>query len=154
MRDVTKRVTFAVQILMCFVVALRANDNSGVCPSIDIRNHVSQFDKLINCTLIEGSVQIVLLDKTVENDFANLTFPNLREITQYLLVYRVKGLKSLAHLFPNLAIIRGTVLFANAALAIYHTSLQEIGLRSLTHILEGSVIIHYNYSTYFMYSNS
>lgn len=120
-----------------------------VCASVDVRNNVTGFEKLANCTIVEGWVQIVLLDRTLENDFANLTFPNLREITHYLLVWRVKGLKSLGQLFPNLAIIRGTSLFANSALALYENNkLQEIGLRSLTHILQGSIIIYKNYSEY------
>ena len=120
-----------------------------VCSSVDIRNNVTQFEKLANCTVVEGAVQIVLFDRTTENDYANLTFPNLREITHYLLVWRVKGLKSLAQLFPNLSVIRGNTLFANTALAIFENNrLQEIGLRSLTHILHGSIVIYKNYSEY------
>ncbi|KAK7574112.1 hypothetical protein V9T40_011303 [Parthenolecanium corni] len=156
--------TFEAVIFMCAVTWL-ANaqpfDVTGdaessvevVCGSVDIRNNVTQFDKLAKCTVVEGSVQIVLLDRTSENDFANLSFPNLREITHYLLVWRVKGLKSLGHLFPNLAIIRGTTLFANTALALYENNkLQEIGLRSLTHILEGSIVIYKNYNLCFVTS--
>lgn len=142
-------------ILMCVVTGpaggvTRSVAEEVVCSGVvDIRNNVTQFEKLANCTVVEGAVQIVLFDRTTENDYANLTFPNLREITHYLLVWRVKGLKSLAHLFPNLSIIRGNTLFANTALAIFENNrLQEIGLRSLTHILHGSVFIYKNYSEY------
>ena len=53
---------------------------------------------------------------------------------------RVNGLKSVGHLFPNLAVIRGHSLFINYALVAFEMMhLQEIGLRSLTDILRGSV---------------
>jgi len=102
-------------------------------------------DKLRGCVVVEGSVQIVLLEKDGEVDYANLSFPDLKEITQYLLVYRAQGMVSVGKLFPNLTIIRGTRLLGNAALAIYENAiLREIGLRSLTHIMAGSVLIHKN----------
>lgn len=153
MRKVTSRVTlFAGFIFMCAII-MRADGQNGPpekkCSSVHVRNNVSAFEKLKGCTVVEGFVQIALLDKTLEKDFANITFPDLREITQYLLVFRVKGLKSLGALFPNLALIRGTSLFANTALAIYENpKLQEIGLKSLMHIMEGSVIINKNFSKY------
>lgn len=86
---------------------------------MDIRNTVDSFRQLENCRVIDGFLQIVLMDKTRESDFYNLTYPKLREITGYLLLYRVNGLKSLAHIFPNLAVIRGQDLFMNYAIAVY-----------------------------------
>ncbi|XP_065207315.1 insulin-like peptide receptor isoform X2 [Planococcus citri] len=116
-----------------------------ICTSIDIRNTVDSFRQLRNCEVIEGFLQIVLMDKTKEHMFANLTFPKLREITGYMLLYRVSGLTSLAKLFPNLAIIRGHHLFINYALAVYEMlSLQELGLHSLTDISRGAVFITKN----------
>lgn len=91
----------------------------SVCSSLDIRNNVDSFKQLTDCRVIEGFLQIVLMDRTNESDFVNLTFPKLREITGYLLLYRVNGLKSLANLFPNLSVIRGQDLFINYALAVY-----------------------------------
>ncbi|ROT82246.1 insulin-like growth factor 1 receptor precursor [Penaeus vannamei] len=73
------------------------------------------------------------------------SFPGLREITHHLLVYRVFNLTSLRGLFPNLAVIRGDVLFHNYALVIYDApSLREVGLVSLAVILRGSVRIERN----------
>lgn len=86
---------------------------------MDIRNNVDSFRQLTDCRVIEGFLQIVLMDRTNESDFTNLSFPKLREITGYLLLYRVNGLKSLAKLFPNLSVIRGQDLFINYALAVY-----------------------------------
>jgi insulin receptor len=50
-----------------------------------------------------------------------------REITGFLLVYRVFGLKSIGSLFPNLIVIRGHNLLTNYALIIYgNKDLQEV----------------------------
>lgn len=153
MPKVTSRVTFAVFVFMCAIVVLANGRPERVekkCGSVRIGNYVSNFEKLRGCTVVEGFVQVLLLDKTNEKDFVNISFPELREVTQYLLVYRVRGLVSVGQLFPNLALIRGTTLFANAALAVYENiKLQEIGLDSLTHIMEGNVIIQKNYREYF-----
>lgn len=116
-----------------------------VCSDLDIRNSVASFRRLENCSVVEGSVQILLIDKSQKKDFENLTFPKLREITGYLLLYRVQGLQSLSKLFPNLAVIRGDVLFHNYALVIYEMrAIQDVGLVSLTTILRGSVRIEKN----------
>lgn len=61
---------------------------------------------------------ISLIDKYNETDY-DLEFPELTEITDYLLLYRVNGLKSLIKLFPNLRIIRGNSLIKDYALIIY-----------------------------------
>jgi insulin receptor len=86
---------------------------------VDIRNSVDAFQRLSKCRVVEGFVQIVLIDHATESSFSNLSFPNLREITHYLLLYRVNGLRSLGRLFPNLAVIRGETLFLNYALVVF-----------------------------------
>lgn len=54
--------------------------------------------------------------------------------------FRVSGLRSIGHLFPNLTVIRGSKLFINYALVVFEMqNLQEIGLHSLTDVLKGSV---------------
>lgn len=62
---------------------------------------------------------ISLIDRYNDTDYDNLTFPELVEITDFLLLYRVQGLKSLIHLFPNLRVIRGNNLVNNYALIVY-----------------------------------
>ncbi|PNF35477.1 Insulin-like receptor [Cryptotermes secundus] len=117
----------------------------GVCQSVDIRNSVAAFRRLSGCRVVEGFVQIVLIDHATESSFSNLTFPELREITHYLLLYRVNGLRSLGKLFPNLTVIRGEMLFLNYALVVFEMiHLQELGLYSLTDILRGGVRIEKN----------
>lgn len=114
------------------------------CKSVDIRSNVTEFDKLINCTVIEGSLQVVLL-KGHPDSFKNLTFPLLTEVTEYVLIFRVFGLTSLGHLFPNLSVIRGQKLFHNYALVIYEANdLAEVSLVNLTNIVKGAVRIERN----------
>lgn len=60
----------------------------AVCQSIDIRNSVDQFSKLEGCRVVEGFVQILLIDRAEQSAYANLTFPDLVEITGYLILYR------------------------------------------------------------------
>ncbi|KAK1131016.1 hypothetical protein K0M31_017319 [Melipona bicolor] len=112
----------------------------AVCQSIDIRNSVRYFSRLSGCRLVEGFVQILLIDNAEPAEYANISFPELREITGYLLFYRVKGLRSIGRLFPNLSVIRGHSLFINYALVVFEMmSLQEVGLHSLTTVVRGSV---------------
>jgi len=97
---------------------------------------------LENCTVIEGNLQISLI--TV-NDRDNITFPKLREITDYLLIYRIVGLRSIEQLFPNLSVIRGRNLFFNYGLVIFDMpDLEDIGLYSLTSIVRGGIRIEKN----------
>ncbi|KAL0128719.1 hypothetical protein PUN28_003826 [Cardiocondyla obscurior] len=120
--------------------AVGPSNRDGVCQSIDIRNSVSQFSKLEGCRVVEGFVQILLIDRAEQSAYANLSFPDLVEITGYLILYRVSGLRTIGRLFPNLTVIRGHSLFINYALVAFEMMhLQEIGLHSLTNILRGSV---------------
>ncbi|XP_041464932.1 insulin-like peptide receptor [Lytechinus variegatus] len=112
---------------------------------MDIRNSAEYFSKLENCTVIEGYLQIVLIDHAKPSDYAGLSFPKLREITEYFVMFRVKNLQTLRHIFPNLAVIRGDSLFFNYALIIFEMfELQEIGLPSLQAVMRGWVRIEKN----------
>ncbi|XP_077291455.1 insulin-like peptide receptor [Arctopsyche grandis] len=117
--------------------------NHGICYSTDVRNHPKYLIKLRNCSVIVGTLQIVLIDGNY--NMSEYVFPELREVTQYVLLYRVQSMKSLGEMFPNLALIRGQRLFHNYALVIFEMSqLQEIGLRALTTIQRGCVRIDRN----------
>ncbi|XP_034445106.1 insulin-like growth factor 1a receptor [Hippoglossus hippoglossus] len=118
-------------------------------PSIDIRNDISEFKRLENCTVVEGYLQILLINDKTNNihpeAFSSLSFPKLTVITDYLLLFRVSGLDSLSMLFPNLSVIRGRQLFYNYALVIYEmTSLKDIGLYNLRNITRGALRIEKN----------
>ncbi|GJQ69970.1 InR [Trypoxylus dichotomus] len=109
------------------------------------------FDQLQGCRVVEGFVQILLFDTLDSSDFANLSFPELTEITDYLLLFRVSGLLSLGQLFPNLVVIRGyQLLFGYSFVVFEMPSLQEINLYSLTDIVRGSIRIDKNPSLCFV----
>lgn len=100
------------------------------------------FKMLEGCRIVEGFVNIVLIERFDHNDPRNFTFPDLVEITEYLLIYHVNGLRTLSTLFPNLRVIRGNNLITDYALAIYENpNMIEVGLTSLTHIMRGGVRI-------------
>lgn len=116
-----------------------------MCTDIDIRNRVEYFSQLTNCTVIEGSLQIVLIENAAKSQFESISFPHLREITGYLLIYRVYALRTLSHMFPNLAVIRGQTLFHNYAIVVFENpDLEDLGLRNLKRVVRGAVRIEHN----------
>ncbi|CAG4959491.1 unnamed protein product [Parnassius apollo] len=113
----------------------------GICKSM-FCNSMEALNRLKNCTVVLGNLHVLLLEKTRREHFTNVSFPKLKEITGFLVVYRVRGLESLGQLFPNLARIRGAQLLYNYALIVYDMpNLEEIGLYSLLKIDRGGVII-------------
>uniref|UniRef100_A0A671YVF5 Tyrosine-protein kinase receptor n=1 Tax=Sparus aurata TaxID=8175 RepID=A0A671YVF5_SPAAU len=121
------------------------NNVANFCQSKDIRNNVTNLQSLENCTIIEGHLKILLMFKTKTEDFRGLSYPKLRVVTDYVLLFRVYGLDTLTDLFPNLTVIRGNNLFFNYALVIYEMlQLKEVGLHSLMNITRGAVRIEKN----------
>ncbi|XP_035903371.1 insulin-like receptor isoform X5 [Anopheles stephensi] len=116
-----------------------------VCSSVDVRNTPLHLERLRKCRVVEGFVQIMLIDKYGNDSFDNYTFPLLTEITGYLLLFRVNGLQTLGQLFPNLTVIRGSELANNYALVVYELMhIKELGLTSLIDIQRGGVRIEKN----------
>ncbi|XP_061376884.1 insulin-like growth factor 1 receptor isoform X1 [Danaus plexippus] len=113
----------------------------GICTSIFV-NRMANIKKLQNCTVVVGDLIITLLERTKPKDFRDISFPKLKEVTGFMVVYRVSGLESLGDLFPNLARIRGNTLLYNYALIVYDMPrLREIGFYNLLKIDRGGVII-------------
>uniref|UniRef100_A0A669EAE2 Tyrosine-protein kinase receptor n=1 Tax=Oreochromis niloticus TaxID=8128 RepID=A0A669EAE2_ORENI len=126
--------------LMCFPLSVLS-----VCSSKDIRNNVTNLQSLENCTIIEGHLKILLMFKTRTEDFRGLSYPKLRVVTDYVLLFRVYGLETLSDLFPNLTVIRGNNLFFNYAFVLYEMlQMKEMGLYSLMNITRGAVRIEKN----------
>lgn len=99
-----------------------------ICGEVDIRSDISEFDKLNGCTVIVGSLSILLMEKSRPEDFERYSFPDLTEINGYFMVYRVFGIRSLANLFPNLSLIRGQILFQDFAFVLFELpDLEEVG---------------------------
>uniref|UniRef100_A0A914VMH7 receptor protein-tyrosine kinase n=1 Tax=Plectus sambesii TaxID=2011161 RepID=A0A914VMH7_9BILA len=128
------------------------------CGSFDIRNQptfahqrkdstapMNHGERYRNCTVIEGdfSLSMITNANVTEDEFP--VFESLVEITGYLLVFQVRGLKSLSKMFPNLRVIGGQSLVMNYALIVYqNVDLKEIGLYKLTTIRNGGVRITEN----------
>lgn len=126
-----------------------ASKQPKICPGVHLRNDLKSFEQLRGCNIIDGPLTVALISNKTHpfqpKDFDTLTFPDLTEITEYLLFFRVEGLSTLSHLFPNLAVIRGNELVENYALIIYEMMhLQKINLPNLKDILRGSVRIESN----------
>nr|XP_023671130.1 insulin-like growth factor 1 receptor isoform X2 [Paramormyrops kingsleyae] len=141
--------SFLGLLLAVSAICLRPANGEPCGPSIDIRNDISEFKRLENCTVVEGYLQILLIGDKGSNAnqevFSTLSFPKLTMVTDYLLLFRVSGLDSLSTLFPNLAVIRGRNLFYNYALVVFEmTSLKDIGLYSLRNITRGAIRIEKN----------
>ncbi|XP_067621245.1 insulin-like peptide receptor isoform X2 [Eurosta solidaginis] len=120
-----------------------SNKMPGECRSIDIRNNCENIFQLTNCTIIRGFLLFVLRPVHVaECDYTNVTFPLLREITDFLIMHDVRGLRSMRDIFPNLTVIRGRRLFLNYALGISHMlDLETVEFKSLIAIQHGHVYI-------------
>ncbi|XP_049874642.1 insulin-like peptide receptor isoform X2 [Pectinophora gossypiella] len=132
-------------MLACARAAVAAELAPGICQTIDVRNTAKELQKLRGCRVIEGQLNIVLLERSTPQDFANLTFPDLREVTGYVKIYRMRGIRNLGDLFPNLSVVRGMQLFKDFAIVIFDCEdFEMLGLRSLTTIERGSVRIQNN----------
>lgn len=117
----------------------------GVCSSMDIRNQPELFQRLKGCRVIEGQLSIVLMEQGTPKMFENMTFPELQEVTGYILIYRIRGVRNLGDLFPNLTVIRGMQLFKDFAMVIFdNENLEALGFRSLSRIERGGVRIQHN----------
>lgn len=92
--------------------------NTNLCGPVEVRNKAEGLkDKLKDCTVVV-SVQLLLVEKASFEEFENISFPQVREILEYFVLYRVKGLKSIAKLFPNLTAIRGRDLYMGYAFIV------------------------------------
>ena len=84
----------------------------SVCPTALIYSIDKMEEQLRNCTVIEGHVAFTNMfqEKAANSTAAIPSFPELREITDFMLLYLGDQLKSLSTVFPNLSVIRGNKL--------------------------------------------
>lgn len=96
-------------------------------------NSVASLAELHNCTVIEGSLRLLwMLNNVKPENYSAVALPNLYEITDHLVLFRVNGLLKLGDLFPNLRVIRGNQVFYNFGLVIFE--LMDIESISLPHL--------------------
>ncbi|KAK6042589.1 receptor L domain protein [Cooperia oncophora] len=148
-----------LSLISILVLCLCVNFSEGLperrCGTLDIRNHPNQGYKLgghksissshVNCSVLEGSMVLSLIQNSnvTEADFP--TFQHLREITGSLLIFHVRKLSTLSRIFPNLRIIGGQNLIQHFSLIIYQNEdLIDIGLTKLRLIRNGGVRIAEN----------
>jgi insulin receptor len=65
---------------------------------------------LTGCSIIEG--HLIISGFKDDQALTNLSFPELREVTEYVIFYQAQNIVKLNHLFPNLSVIRGNKLVA------------------------------------------
>ncbi|XP_056883008.1 receptor tyrosine-protein kinase erbB-4-like isoform X3 [Takifugu flavidus] len=144
---------FPVCVLVTLAV-IRSSAAQSVCPGTDNKlSTLSDLDQQYrtlkklyeNCEVVMGNLEITSIDRN-----RNLSFlKSIREVTGYVLV----ALNQFDYLpLENLRIIRGITLYEGRySLAIFlnyrrdgYYGLRQLGLRNLTEILNGGVLVDQN----------
>ena len=76
---------------------------------MNIKRDVRRFQNLTDCDIIEGHLIVASFE---EYESFELTFPKLKEVTEYVILYEAQNIVKLDRLFPNLAVIRGNKLLS------------------------------------------
>lgn len=117
----------AAAAVAAVLLVLACASEAKVCGTVDVRSEITELEKLNECTVIVGSLSILLIEKADYPEFERYSFPELTEINGYLLMYRVFKLRTLATLFPNLSVIRGQTLFEDFAFVLFEMpELEEV----------------------------
>lgn len=121
------------KVILCILFYVICIDcKNRICESI-VAVHVRSPDvfkqKLSGCTEIFGSLVIgsLYVNKTF---FEGISFPELKSIKDYFVMFNVQGLISIGQLFPNLAVIRGEHFIPNTFISFgmdYMSDLNEVG---------------------------
>ncbi|PAA54798.1 hypothetical protein BOX15_Mlig016060g2, partial [Macrostomum lignano] len=131
-------------VLLAPTASNGAHDRFKLCGSVSISVYTDseQIGAASNCTVINGHLMISLLNVgngTEEPEIAGpkgrVYFPYLREVSEYVLLYRVSGLTSLDQLFPKLSVVRGMKTLDEYSFVLFDVlHLTSIGLPWLRHI--------------------
>lgn len=82
---------------------------------------------LDNCTVVIGYMMITLMPDKKCN-YTMYKYPQLREVTGFIIFTDVHDLYNIRDMFPNLTVIRGRQLFLNYALGV--TNMHDLELVS------------------------
>lgn len=128
-------------IILIYTLLINNNQTIGeICGPMNIVGNIDHMKQFKNCTIILGNVKMTLIDRVTQSQqWEQLSLPNLREITDNLVLYRVYGLESLGTIFPNLTVIRGFKLAFDYALILYEN-------KNLTEV---NILFLYNVTIYF-----
>nr|WOX59928.1 receptor tyrosine kinase InsR3A2 [Carcinus maenas] len=114
-----------------------------ICGSVEITGDQTVLEDYTSCVTIEGNLRIQLIEYNETRPFVGLS--NLVQVTGYVIIYRLSHVRTLRHLLPRLAVIRGRELFHGYSLVIFgNIFLQEANLWNLTHVLRGAVRVEKN----------
>ncbi|XP_063861478.1 insulin-like growth factor 1 receptor isoform X2 [Scylla paramamosain] len=118
-------------------------DFDKTCGSVEVTGDQTFLENYVSCVTIEGNLRIQLIEYNETQPLVGL--PNLIQVTGYVIIYQLSYLRTLRHLLPRLAVIRGRELFHGYSLVIYgNIFLQEPNLWNLTHVLSGAVRVEKN----------
>ncbi|XP_047473147.1 insulin receptor-like isoform X3 [Penaeus chinensis] len=121
-------------------------DNGEICGPVEVTANATRLQDFRHCRIIEGHLRIQLTGDNNET-WNDLSLPELTQVTDYVMLYRLSHLSTLDTILPRLAVIRGNVLFHEHALVVFgNIHLRELGLSNLTTVLKGSVRIEKNWS--------
>ena len=101
-------------MFLCFSLTLLLStffesSEAKICSSMNIKRDVRRFQNLTDCDIIEGHLIVASFE---EYESFELTFPKLKEVTEYVILYEAQNIVKLDRLFPNLAVIRGNKLLS------------------------------------------
>uniref|UniRef100_A0A1I8IGI8 Recep_L_domain domain-containing protein n=2 Tax=Macrostomum lignano TaxID=282301 RepID=A0A1I8IGI8_9PLAT len=127
-----KSIILFLSLLFCGV---RCGDGK-ICNSISMTmSPVGKAQTFFNCTAVDGNVVLSIIDMN-----GAVSFPHLREISGFLVLYRLRNLTTLAQLFPQLTVIRGLATHDSYALVIFDLpDLQDMALPNLRRIYRGGI---------------
>lgn len=115
--------------------------SSVACDGVVVRK-LQDLEQLKECQVVEGSIKLLLFD----GDFSlSWSFTVLKEITGFLIIHKVSGLKSISQLFPSLVRIHGEELFQNYSLIVTENpDLENLGLSNLSSLAKGAIRVERN----------
>ncbi|KAI5638911.1 receptor L domain-containing protein [Phthorimaea operculella] len=106
-------------MILCCAMSQRleagtSSNSSGICLSVQV--YYNTMQRLRGCVVIVGNLRFISSGR--DTNVFNESFPELREVTGYVLLHRLAKLESFSQLFPNLVRIRGRQLINNYALVV------------------------------------
>lgn len=68
-----------VSLCVIIMVSVLPNTEAKICFEIDARNDPAELEQLRNCSIVVGSVSILLIERhRLKFDFNSITFPELQ----------------------------------------------------------------------------
>lgn len=112
----------AVVSLVLFGVLSSCSCEARLCDTVELKKGIQTREdfrrELSGCTEILGSLVIARVHYVNESFFDGLSFPDLKVIRDYFVMFSIEGLTSIGRLFPNLAVVGGNEYLPNTLYSI------------------------------------